>query len=217
MARVFKPALFILFILIPAAPVFSQDTLRNYVVYDQVKGLINEQTLTFGHCFGRRHLASVSLGYNFVNRFLQEELLSISPSQDTNPTLIYTGPVVRANYGYRMTRIFYVGADVGYKHLHYNDHIFHDEDGYDHAAYYRRSEKMQALVGHVNFGLLFPVHSIPLTINPVVGFGGYVKYRHYTTYNVNNPSGDFPIFVGTFSKWQDGLSVIFIVNIGVRF
>jgi hypothetical protein len=177
--------------------------------------LINEYSITFGYSLTIHHLVTFSAGYNHLNEGLQKTILGLSPSQDKYPVLVYTGPVFRASYAYRIKPFFYFGADIGYKHLQYANHTFHDSKK-DNGVWYTRDEKSNVLVAHGNIGFLLAISNTPIFFNPSVAIGGNLKFRHYTTYDVQSDTYGPVVNTGTFSKTQDDISFMMNLNVGIR-
>jgi hypothetical protein len=197
---------------------YSQDTVKTYIAYDVLKAFINEHSVTVGHGLGPHHMVTFSLGYVYDNENLRESFVGLSPNQDEYPVMVYTGPAVRAGYEYRFKPFFYVGADIYFKHLHYDDHEFKDEDGKDNMVIYKRSEKSNFYGGHVNVGFLVTIPKTPVLINPSVSIGGTMKFRNYTTeiIEVTSMYGDHYPKEGPVSERQDVVSVMMSLNIGIR-
>jgi hypothetical protein len=198
---------------------YSQDTVKTYIAYDVFKAFINEHSVTVGHAIGKHHLVTFSLGYVYDNRSIRKSFIGFSPNQDEFPVMVYEGVAVRAGYEYRLKPWFYAGMDIYGKHLQYKDHEFKDEDGQDNMVIYTRSEKSNFFGGHINIGFLLNIPKTPVLINPSVSFGGTLKYRNYTTediqyswklYGGHRPEG------GTVSKREDNISVMMNLNIGIR-
>ena len=180
------------------------------------QGIINEHSITFGYNLNQHHLVTLSMGYTYVNKSLRESIIGFSPSQDKYPVLVNTGPVIRGGYEYRVKPFFYFGADLCYKYLQYSNHRFQDSNGKDASVWYTRDEKSNVLAGHLNLGFLLEISKTPIVFNPSIGIGGKIKYRNYTTYNVEKSSdGSFDVYPGTFSKTQGDFSIIMNMNIGI--
>ena len=210
-------AVFLVFFKVTTGILYSQEPVRFFVTYDPFKALINEHSVTVGYNISNHHLIALSLGYNYANESLRESIIRLSPSQDKYPVLVYTGPVIRVAYGYRFSSFFYVGADIGYKYLQYSNHRFTDQNGKDGMVRYTRDEKTNVLVGHVNAGFLLTIPHTHIILNPVIGIGGKVKFRNYTTSNVEESSdASFDISPGTFSKTQSDISFLMSMNVGFR-
>jgi hypothetical protein len=211
-----RALLLMLFSQFASGILYSQNSYKFFITYDPFKAIINEHSIALGYNRNPHHLIEFSLGYMYANKSLRESIIGFSPSQDKYPVLVNTGPVVRGGYEYKVKPFFYFGADVCYKYLQYSNHEFQDSNGKDASVWYTRDEKSNVLAGHVNIGFLLNISKTPIVFKPSIGIGGKIKFRNYTTYNVEKSSdGSFDIYPGTFSKKQGDLSIIVNMNIGI--
>jgi len=216
MKAISRKYLIFFLILLSAEKIYSQDSTKYFIGYGIFKGIINEQSLTFGYQITHRHFLTISLGYTHDNKILREEFLDISPSQDKYPFLVYYGPTFRTSYGFRLAPRFYVGADLFYKYLYYNNHTFHDSKGDPSNVYFTRDEKSNVFGWHINTGFLIIIPKIRLLINPTLGIGETYKHRNYTTTyskTIGEPSFDIPL--GSFKKNLHYISLMMNLNVGI--
>jgi hypothetical protein len=218
MKKILRIALIVLVFIIPTKGLLSQDSIKFFIGYDLVKGIINEQSLTFGYYLTQHHTITLSLGYTHGNKPLREQHYGLSPSQDKYPFLVYKGPTIRTSYEYRFASFFYVGADLFYKHLKYSNHTFIDSEGDPGHVTFTRDEKSNLFGFHINSGFMFMIPKIHFFINPAIGIGGTLKYRNYTTTD-SETFGDvsFNIPNSTYTKDMQYLSVHVNLNIGITF
>lgn len=218
MKRKTRIVVMFLILFFPSKALLSQNSTKFFIGHDLFKGLINEQSFTFGFNLTRHHLIMISLGYTHDNKFLREECRGLSPSQDKYPFLVYKGPTVRSAYEYRFAPFFYVGADIFYKYLYYSNHTFVDSEGDPGDVTFTRDEKSNVFGFHVNSGFIISIPKAHLLINPSIGIGETFKFRNYTTTD-SETRGDvsFDIPVGSFSKEQHYLSIMMNLNIAVTF
>lgn len=211
----------------------GQDSSKYWTFsYDIFKALIDEQSITMGHKVSKHHYASISLGYTYYNSSLRNTFKTWSPDQGEYPIFVYSGPTFRGNYDFFLFRDpinfpVYVGIDLYFKHLFYNNYQFYNESGgyspglgddgfYPGYNSFIRSETANVYGAHIHLGIMSPIGR-HLYVNFLAGFGRTYKYRLYTT--TNSISMYYNKIVqpdGTFTEDQQYWSPILSIGFGFR-
>lgn len=159
--------------------VFGQDTTKFWTVsFDLYKALIDEYSLTIGHRILNHQYVSLSLGYTYYNASLRNTFETLSPDQGEYPIFVYIGPTFRGNYDFGSFTSphfgAYIGIDIYYKHLSYNNYQFLNESGgyysnenpygydddeqfYKGYNYFTRSEIANVYGAHFHFGYMISI------------------------------------------------------------
>jgi hypothetical protein len=167
--------------------------------YNVLKTFTNEYSINTEYRINKHHSFGLTLGKVHDNP--DHYVFILSTSQNNYPGLVYKGFVTRATYFYYLNSKdfygFYIGPQLLFKSLYYNDITFEDSWGDPGSNIYVRNEKahlygLDFVLGW-NFYIgpaIFPV-SIYLNIN--CGFG--LRYRHRNINTTSSITKDLPEYV----------------------
>ena len=211
--------------------VFTQNLSKSISLsYNLIQGQINEHSIYLDIIPSDQLSIGFSIGKIFFNSMYDP--LPLSPSQNTYPGTVYEGFVVRLNASYYLYRNEfkrywtggYLGLQLIYKDVFYNNISFKDGDKKDHYIYYDRNEKAKVFGIDIIEGICFSFGPKKIResvfLNPYGGIGYRFRHRDIETLHLTNrgysPSdGPIPV-LGNEIKKQNYLTLVLGAKVGIN-